>query len=143
LWIVDIKLPSSSVVILYVLCPAFTVNVAIGTTTDAGYKLAVNGDVNATSFVSTRGIISVAPVTFTTFFTPTTSGLYIACVYLAGNTTSVWDAAIMFIYDVTDILVMSQINGTNVSTQVSGANVQVRQIGGTTYDFNFDIIKIR
>jgi hypothetical protein len=117
-------------------------NVGIGTTSP-GYKLEVNGDVNGSSFITTRGIVSVAPSTNTTFFTPSTSGLYIARVYLAGNSTSVWDAAIIFIYDVNDILVINQTSGVNVSTVVSGINIQVRQIGGTTYNFNYDIIKIR
>jgi hypothetical protein len=120
-------------------------NTLIGTTTDAGQKLQVNGDVLGTGFVTTRGIISVAPLTNTTFFngSASSSGLYIARVYLGGNTTSVWDAAIIFIYDVNDIAVINQTNGTNVSTIVSGTNVQIRQIGGTTYDFNYDIIRIR
>jgi hypothetical protein len=118
-------------------------NFLIGTTTDNGQKLQVNGDVNGINFNSERGIISVAPLAATTFFTPTSVGLYIAHIFLSGNQTQTWDASIIFLFNTTNILVANQINGTNVSISVSGANIQVTQIGGSTFNFNYDVIKIR
>lgn len=117
-------------------------NILIGTTTDAGQKLQVSGTANATQFNSTSGTVSVAPATPTTFFTPTTVGLYMAHVYLAGNATQTWDAVIIFAYNTTDILVVNQTNSTNVFPSVSGTNIQVYQVGATTYTFNYEIIKI-
>ena len=117
-------------------------NVLIGTTTDAGQKLQVNGTANATQFNSTSATVSVATATATTFFTPSSVGLYMAHIYLAGNATQTWDAVIIFAFNATNVLIVNQTNGVNVSTSVSGTNIQVTQIGGFTYTFNYEIIKI-
>jgi hypothetical protein len=118
-------------------------NVLVGTTTDNGNKFQVSGTANATQFNSTSGTVSVAPSTNTTFFTPSGAGLYMAHVYLDGNATQTWDATIIFAYNATNILVVNQTNGVNVSTQISGTDIQVRQIGGTTYTFNYEVIRIK
>jgi hypothetical protein len=117
-------------------------DVGIGTTSPT-QKLEVTGDVNATSFNSTRGLVSVAPVTPTTFYTPSGAGIYIAHIFLGGNATQTWDATIMFMFNASNISIINQTNGVNVTTSVSGTNIQVTQIGGTTYSFNYDVIKIR
>ena len=118
-------------------------NVLVGTTTDNGNKFQVSGTANATQFNSTSGTVSVAPSTNTTFFTPSGAGLYMAHVYLDGNATQTWDATIIFAYNATNILVVNQTNSVNVSTQISGTDIQVRQIGGTTYTFNYEVIRIK
>jgi hypothetical protein len=121
---------------------ASTANVLIGTTTDAGQKLQVNGSATASSFASTIGTISVPSASPTTFFTASSRGLYIAHIYLAGNQTQIWDASIIFNFNTTNILIANQINGANVSIAVSGANVIVTQIGGSTFTFNYEVIRI-
>jgi hypothetical protein len=117
-------------------------NVLIGTTTDAGQKLQVNGTARASEFNSTSGSLNVAPATPTTFFTPGSVGLYMAHIYLPGNATQTWDAVIIFAFNATNVLIVNQTNGVNVSTSVSGTNIQVTQIGGVTFTFNYEIIKI-
>jgi hypothetical protein len=117
-------------------------NVLIGTTSDNGAKLQVNGTANATQFISTTGTV-VAPLsTPTTFFTATSQGIYLAHVYLGSSNTQVWSATIFFAFNASNILVINQTNGTNVSTSVSGTDVLVTQIGGASFTMGFDIIKI-
>ena len=83
-----------------------------------------------------------APVTATTFFTPSSKGLYMAHVYLDGNQTQTWDAVIIFAFNATNILIVNQTNGVNVSTSVNGTNIRVTQIGGSTFTFNYEVFKI-
>jgi len=116
-------------------------NVGINTASPTR-PLDVNGSARANSFASTTGRLAVPSSTFTTFFTPSVSGLYLARVYLSGNNSQFWSAVIMFEFNASTILVVNQTNGINVSTNVSGTNIQVRQIGGSTFDFDFEIIRI-
>jgi hypothetical protein len=116
-------------------------NVGIGTASPSR-TLDVNGGARANNFASIKDRVSVPSSTFTTFFTPSLSGLYLARVYLSGNNSQFWSAVIMFEFNASTILVVNQTNGINVSTNVSGTNIQVRQIGGSTFDFDFEIIRI-
>jgi hypothetical protein len=119
-----------------------TGNALIGTTSDNGAKLQVNGTANATQFISTTGSV-VAPLsTPTTFFTATSNGIYLAHVYLGGSITQTWSATIFFVFQSTNIMIINQTNGVNVSTSVSGTDVRVTQIGGASFTMGFDIIKI-
>jgi hypothetical protein len=117
-------------------------NVLIGTTSDNGAKLQVDGTANATQFLTTTGTV-VAPLSVaTTFFTAASKGLYLAHVYLGGSNTQTWSATIFFVFQSTNIMIINQTNGVNVSTSVSGTDVQVTQIGGASFTMGFDIIKI-
>jgi len=117
-------------------------NVLINTNTNSGQTLQVNGTARASEFNSTSGSVSVPVSTATTFFTPTTTGLYLAHIYLGGSPTQTWSAVIIFAFQATNVLIVNQTNGVNVSTSVSGTNIQVTQIGATTYTFSYEIIKI-
>jgi len=117
-------------------------NLLLNTSVDSGQKLQVSGTTLSTSFASTISTISVPSVTPTTFYTATARGLYIAHIYLAGNQTQTWDASIIFNFNATNILIANQINGTNVSISVSGADILVTQIGGSTFTFNYEVIRI-
>jgi hypothetical protein len=116
-------------------------NVGIGTASPAR-TLDVNGSARANNFASIKDRVSVPSSTFTTFFTPSLTGLYLARVYLSGNNSQFWSAVIIFEFNASTILVVNQTNGINVSTNVSGTDIQVRQIGGSTFDFDFEIIRI-
>ena len=116
-------------------------NVGIGTN-NPSRSLDVNGSARANNFASIKDRVSVPSSTFTTFFTPSLSGLYLARVYLSGNNSQFWSAVIIFEFNASTILVVNQTNGINVSTNVSGTNIQVRQIGGSTFDFDFEILRI-
>jgi hypothetical protein len=118
-------------------------NVFIGPSpSDNGNRLRVNGTTNSSQFNSMSGTVNAAPSTNTTFFTPTSTGLYLARIYLGGSPSQTWNAVIIFDFDATNILVVNQTNSINVSTVVSGTNIQVRQVGGITYTFTYQVLKI-
>jgi len=117
-------------------------NVLVGTTTDAGQKLQVNGTARATAFNSDAGSLNVAPATNTTFYTPSQSGLYMARVYLGGSATQTWCAVIIFAFVTSNILIVNQTNSVNVSTTTSGTSIQVRQVGAITYTMEWEVIRI-
>jgi hypothetical protein len=116
-------------------------DVGIGTTTPAT-KFEVSGTTRSSAFQTTSGTVSVAPSTATTFFTPSDSGLYLARIYLPGNASQTWDAVIIFTFNATNILIVNQTNGANVSTSVSGTDVKVTQIGAGTFTFTYDVMRI-
>lgn len=116
-------------------------DVGIGTTTPAT-KFEVSGTTRSSAFQTTAGTVSVPASTATTFFTPASSGLYLARVYLDGNASQTWDAVIIFTFNATNILIVNQTNSTNVSTSVSGTDVKVTQIGAGTFTFNYDVMRI-
>jgi hypothetical protein len=118
-----------------------TGDVGIGTSSPAT-KLEVSGTTRSSAFQTTSGTVSVPVSTATTFFTPSSSGLYLARIYLPGNASQTWDAVIIFTFNATNILVVNQTNSANVSTSISGTDVKVTQIGSGTFTFTYDVMRI-
>jgi hypothetical protein len=115
-------------------------NVLIGTSTDAGFKLDVNGSgrfsssVTATSFNTATGNTgSIADNTFVTMFTLSTAGMYILRTRLLIGTGDAnnYTAFATIMYDGSAARIVAN-NTSFLIIQLSGSNVQVKQTSGTT-----------
>jgi hypothetical protein len=123
-----------------------TGNLLIGTTTDNGSKLQVNGTTFAsgfrTSFLS--GIV-IPNNTATTIFTITSeAGLYIIYVDLpngAGSPVN-YSAYAIISFDAISARILQQTDGSNLFITLSGNNVQARQTSGNPNDVVYRFIKI-
>jgi hypothetical protein len=117
-------------------------NVLIGTTTDNGYKLRVNGPTQALSFTTDSGTTLMATYsTFTTFYTVSNYQNVIYLVTLQLNGYSNYTAFATICQNDSGLVIMNQVN--NVAyIQVSGLNIQGSQNSGASQNMVWKIIKI-
>jgi hypothetical protein len=118
-------------------------NVLIGTTTDNGYKLRVNGGTQASSFNTDSGttLISTFSVGYTTFYTVSNYQNAIYLVTLQLNGYSNYTAYATICQNDSGLVIMNQVN--NVAyIQVSGLNIQGSQNSGASQNMVWKIIKI-
>jgi hypothetical protein len=117
-------------------------NLLIGTTTDNGYKLRVNGPTQALSFTTDSGTTLMATYsTFTTFYTVSNYQNVIYLVTLQLNGYSNYTAFATICQNDSGLVIMNQVN--NVAyIQVSGLNIQGSQNSGASQNMVWKIIKI-
>ena len=124
-------------------------NVLIGTTTDFGNKLTVNGNAftigsqGATQFITSSGTASISTFSsgFTTFYTVQSNQNAIYLVTLQLNGYSNYTAYATICQNDNSLVIMNQVN--NVAyIQVSGLNIQGSQNSGVTQSMPWRIIKI-
>jgi hypothetical protein len=124
-----------------------TGNLLIGTgTTDAGYKLDVNGKVRTnTGYAQNNGGVSMGSNVATTIFTLSGDrGLYIVYVSLSAGDGSPanYSASAMIAFDTSASRIMQQTDGSNLFITISGNNIQARQTSGNTNTVSYSLIKI-
>ena len=118
-------------------------NVLIGTTSNNGYKLRVNGGTQASSFITDSGttLISTFSNGYTTFYTVSNYQNAIYLVTLQLNGYSNYTAYATICQNDSGLIIMNQVN--NVAyIQVSGLNIQGSQNSGTAQNMVWKIIKI-
>lgn len=123
-------------------------NVLIGTTTDAGFKLDVNGTgrfsgaVTAAGFNSYLGTVNPTSGTFTTIFsipsTQAAEGVY--TVYAHYNDDAGGMAYTQILADRTHLREINANDGADVVMQLSGRDIQVRQTYGITVAIQYSIL---
>ena len=127
-------------------------NLLIGTTTDNGNRVNVNGNIWGNAIVRGDRFVSNASFTanivfntFTTFYTMTATfgGMYLVIVCLDGQNTADWAASAIIYTNGSSSTILTQQNGTLVSIQTSGLDIQARQTGTSpNLDMSYRILKI-
>jgi hypothetical protein len=139
-------------------------NVLIGTTTDAGYKLAVNGTANISSTLTVQGQINATgtlkgtslftenntvSVTFNSFQTIYTmqssvGGVYIFELSLDGQDVTQWGCGgTILTAGGSNAVFLNSYSSALVTIQLSGLNIQVKQTGTSpNITMNYRVLKI-
>ena len=122
-------------------------NVLIGTTTDTGYKLNVNGSARIVGgaivdrFITDSGTASCPYASYATFYTVASgqNAIYLVTLQLSGYTS--YTAYATICQNDTVLVMMNQVNN-NAGIQVSGLNIQGTNGSGITQSMVYKIIKI-
>jgi hypothetical protein len=120
-------------------------NVLIGTTTDAGQKLQVNGTTRSTQFQNDDGTLNIANNVATTIYTPSGArGLYLLYLSLpAGDSAPAnYSAYAIFSWDTASAIILQQTDAANLFITLNGNNIQARQVSGAANDVTWRVIKI-
>jgi hypothetical protein len=114
-------------------------NVLIGTTTDNGSRLQINGTFKNLGTYSAYNQISVVTTTPTTLYTISIYGLHIFYVDLPAGSGSpaLYSCYAIISFDGASARILQQTNGTNISLTLSGNNLQVTQTSGGTYNVRY------
>jgi hypothetical protein len=118
-------------------------NVLIGTTTDNGNKLQVNGVAQASNFITDTGTASIITfsVGYSVFYTVPSNQNAIYLVTLQLNGFSEYTAYATICQNNNGLVIMNQVN--NVAyIRVSGLNIEGSQNSGSTQSMRWRIIKI-
>jgi hypothetical protein len=120
-------------------------NLLIGTTTDNGEKLQVNGRIQATGFKSFTGTKSIASGATETIYTipnnTSSDGLYFVQVEVTtGSSIYMASGVITAIAANNEAFLSTFYDGTNVTLSVSGLNIQVTNQGFSTFTWNYTIL---
>jgi hypothetical protein len=119
-------------------------NVLIGTTTNSGYKLQVNGTAFASNFFSATGTQLIQINTWTTFYTlAADQGMYTISIGLGDNDIATWYAYGTIFSAYSRAVFQSQTNGSLVSIRLSGMDVQVLLGSGASFarTLNYKILR--
>ena len=119
-------------------------NVLIGTTTNSGYKLQVNGTAYASNFFSATGTQVIQINTWTTFYTlAADQGMYTVSIGLGENVFETWYAYGTIFTAISRAIFLSSSNGTLVSMRVSGMDVQVLLGSGASFarTLNYKVLR--
>jgi hypothetical protein len=119
-------------------------NVLIGTTTNSGYKLQVNGTTFASNFFSAIGTQVIQVNTWTTFYTlAADQGMYTISIGLGDNDIATWYAYGTIFSAYSRAVFQSQTNGSLVSIRISGMDVQVLLGSGASFarTLNYKILR--
>jgi len=129
-----------------------TGNLVIGTTTDNGNRVNVNGNIwgNALTrsdrFVSNSSFTAnIVFNTFTTFYTMTSTygGIYLVILCLDGQNTADWAASAIIYTNGSSSTILTQQNGTLVQITTSGLDIQGKQTGTSpNLDMAYRVLKI-
>jgi hypothetical protein len=126
-------------------------NVLIGTQTDNGARLQVNGTAIVSSTLTANGYrqdfgpITVAHNTATTFYTNSgLRGLYLVYVSLPAGDGAVsnYTAYAIIAFDTVASRILQQTDGITIYLTLSGNNIQVRQNSGAIQSVEYRLIKI-
>jgi len=114
-------------------------NVLIGTTTDGGQKLQVNGTIKNLATHTNKGVIAVPNNTPTTLYTFTTYGLYIFYSDLinGGGVPTLYSSYAIIAFDGAVARIMQQTNGSAYTLTLSGNSIQATQTSGITQNCNY------
>jgi hypothetical protein len=120
-------------------------NVLIGTTTDNGARLQVNGITNSAGYRQDTGSLSILNNTTTTFYTNSgIRGLYLVYVSLpAGDGDPAnYSAYAIISFDTSTSRILQQTNGGTLFISLGGNSIQARQLSGVTQTIEYRLIKI-
>jgi hypothetical protein len=117
-------------------------NVLIGTTTDVGAKLTVNGVVSSlgNAFLSNSGNLTMTG-TYQTIFTAGTDSAYFLTVQTNSNDGTY--AIFTLFNENSGERIVSTILGNNIQVQFSGNDVQIRSANGVSYTVTYGTIRIK
>lgn len=119
-------------------------NFLIGTTTDAGQKLQVNGSVKATEYLTSSGNVSNPFGTWTTMFTVSGGVVYemyqLIVVYLYGGLSYTSIATV--VVNNGSAALYNYVNGGALGLRVNGLDVQCNNGSGSTLTIEYKYIKI-
>jgi hypothetical protein len=117
-------------------------NVLIGTTTDSGPKLAVNGLISSlgNAFLSNSGNLTMTG-TYQTIFTAGTDSAYFLTVQTNSNDGTY--AIFTLFNENSGERLTSTILGNNIQVQFSGNDVQIRSANGVSYLTTWSAIRIK
>jgi hypothetical protein len=120
-------------------------NVLIGTTTDNGARLQINGVTSSAGYRQDTGAVTIGHNTATNIYTNSgIRGLYLVYVSLPAGDGAVanYTAYAIIAFDTSASRIMQQTDGLNLFITLSGNNVQARQTSGGVQSVEFRIIKI-
>lgn len=120
-------------------------NFLIGTTTDSGEKLQVNGRTKSTAFYSITGTKSIASgATATIYSIPAASsadGLYFVQVEItSGSAIYMASGVVTALAANGEAFFTSWYDGANVTLQVTGLNIEIVNGGFSTFTWNYSIL---
>jgi hypothetical protein len=119
-------------------------NIIIGTTTPlAGTFTTVKAGSGAYTAKGDTG--SIATNTFTTIFTPSIKGRYLVVfgiINVGAVGTIYYGIADVYFNETTDLFITSSTVGANVGIQISGSNVQIKQVSGGNNTMNWSYLLI-
>ena len=127
-------------------------NVLIGTTTDNGNRVNVNGNIWGNALTRSDRFVSNSSFTanilfntFTTFYTMTSTygGIYLVILCLDGQNTADWAASAIIYTNGSNSTILTQQNGSLVQITTSGLDIQGKQTGTSpNLDMAFRVLKI-
>jgi hypothetical protein len=120
-------------------------NLLIGTTTDAGQKLQVNGVTQSNSYKSISGTVSIASgATATAYTIPSVTnfdGLYLVQVEVtSGSAIYMASGIITALAGNGQMFLTNLYTGANVVLSVSGMNIQITNAGFGTFTWNYTLL---
>jgi hypothetical protein len=120
-------------------------NFLIGTTTDAGQKLQVNGTTRSEQVQNADGTVNMASNVATTIYTPSGArGLFIIYVSLPNGDGSPnnYSAYAIVSWDTLSARILQQTDASNLFITLNGNNIQARQTSGNANDVTYRSLKI-
>jgi hypothetical protein len=121
-----------------------TSNILIGTTTDAGQKLQVNGTATATKFNTTEDVFTnIAAGATSTIFTMADSQMYLVYITQGAAGSCVTFTSSVAEGGVTAIIGIISTSDTNILITASGLNVRATNNFGATVTMKTTIIRIK
>jgi hypothetical protein len=109
-----------------------TGNVLIGTTTDVGHKLQVNGTTRSNAINTNTGSVLAANAVPVTLFSAGTYGMYLVYVDVPAGTgsPSQYSAYAVIVCDGSSAFISTKVDGTRCIITLSGNNVEATQLSG-------------
>jgi len=111
-------------------------NVLIGTTTDAGQKLQVNGTTKATNYATITNQATIAALTTATILTlsSTVNGVYIVQANFGSQGNAVYGSTLIVVANYGSFRIVTNGSGASAALTLSGANVQITNALGSALD---------
>jgi predicted heme/steroid binding protein len=118
-------------------------NVLIGTTTDAGYKLDVNGSIRVSQATTTGGSVSNPFNTWTTIFSPSVGeyASYLVYAFSPGNGADYCTTATVVVNS-SAVVMQGYTSSAGLVMRVSGGAVQVLNGSGVTVNVQWKYLKL-
>jgi len=117
-------------------------NLLIGTTTDAGQKLQVNGTTKSLGFTSVTGSVSIASGATATIYTMNVDASYSVNIFVPGGSI-IYNASNIFIANATAGQYLNALgiyDGANVTLLNAGSAIQIINNGFGTFTWNYSIL---
>jgi hypothetical protein len=119
---------------------AFTIkgnnNFLIGTTTDSGQKLQVNGTTKATNYITITNQATISALSTATILTLDSSavGVYIVQGNFGGQGNAAYGSTLIVVANLGSFRIVTNGSGSNSALTLSGANVQITNVLGINLD---------
>ena len=111
-------------------------NVLIGTTTDTGEKLQVNGTTKATNYTTITNQATIPASSTATILTlsSTVNGVYIVQANFGSQGNAVYGSALIVVANYGSFRIVTNGSGASAALTLSGANVQITNALGSALD---------